>query len=144
MNDDGTTTRYMLGVWDDDGYYKKFKTLGAKKYAYIAAEKNKKTGKIEDVLHVTVSGLSKSKGAAELARGNGLDDFKIGKIFTDSGRTVSYFNESDVHTIKVRDYTGKDCEFTTASNIAIVDTTYTLGISDEYAAVLDSRINFSE
>lgn len=144
VNDDGTTTRYTLGVWDDDGYYKRFKTLGAKKYAYIADEKNKKTGKIEEVLHVTVSGLSKTKGAAELARGNGLDDFKIGKIFTDSGRTVSYFNESDVHTIKVKDYTGKDCEFTTASNIAIVDTTYTLGISDEYAAVLGSCINFSE
>lgn len=144
VNDDGTTTRYTLGVWDDDGYYKKFKTLGAKKYAYIAEEKNKKTGKIEDVLHVTVSGLSKSKGAAELKRRNGLDDFKIGKIFTDSGRTVSYFNESNIHTIKVKDYTGKECEFTTASNIAIVDTTYTLGISDEYAAVLGSCINFSE
>ena len=144
LNEDGSTTRYTLGLWDDDGYYKKFKTLGAKKYAYIAPEKNKKTGKIEDVLHVTVSGLSKEKGAAELARGNGLDDFKIGKIFTDSGRTVSYFNERDVHTIKVVDCYGKECEFTTASNIAIVDTTYTLGISDEYAAVLGSCINFSE
>jgi len=144
LNDDGTTTRYILGVWDDDGHYKKFKTLGAKKYAYIASEKNKKTGKTEDVLHVTVSGLSKSKGAAELARGNGLADFQIGKIFTDSGRTVSYFNESDVHTIKVVDYNGKESEFTTSSNIAIVDTTYTLGISDEYAAVLGSCINFLE
>jgi hypothetical protein len=145
LNDDGTTTRYTLGVWDDDGFYKKFKTLGAKKYAYISDDKNKKTGEIKkDVLHVTVSGLSKDKGAAELARGNGLDDFKIGKIFTDSGRTVSYFNERDVHTIKVVDYYGKECEFTTASNIAIVDTTYTLGISDEYAAVLGSCINFSE
>lgn len=144
LNEDGSITRYTLGLWDDDGHYKKFKTLGAKKYAYIAPEKNKKTGKIEDVLHVTVSGLSKEKGAAELARGNGLDDFKIGKIFINSGRTVSYFNERDVHTIKVVDCYGKECEFTTASNIAIVDTTYTLGISDEYAAVLGSCINFSE
>lgn len=144
LNEDGSITRYTLGLWDDDGHYKKFKTLGAKKYAYIAPEKNKKTGKIEDVLHVTVSGLSKEKGAAELARGNGLDDFKIGKIFIDSGRTVSYFNERDVHTIKVVDCYGKECEFTTASNIAIVNTTYTLGISDEYAAVLGSCINFSE
>lgn len=145
INDDGSTTRYTLGVWDDDGYYKKFKTLGAKKYAYISDDKNKKTGEIKkDVLHVTVSGLSKDKGAAELARGNGLDDFKIGKIFTDSGRTVSYFNESDIRRIKVKDYTGEECEFTTASNIAIVDTTYTLGVSDEYAAVLGSCINFSE
>ena len=45
-NDDGTVTRYYLGVWDDDGYYKKFKTLGAKKYAYISDDKNKKTGEI--------------------------------------------------------------------------------------------------
>ncbi len=144
VNEDGSTTRYTLGLWDDDGHYKKFKTLGAKKYAYIVSKKNKKTGKIEDVLHVTVSGLSKSKGAAELACGNGLADFKIGKIFTNSGRTVSYFNESDVHTIKVVDCYGKECEFITASNIAIVDTTYTLGLSDEYAAVLGACIKFFE
>lgn len=135
VNDDGTITRYTLGVWDDDGFYKKFKTLGAKKYAYID-EKNE--------LHVTVSGLSKKRGAAELAHGKGLADFMIGKVFIDSGRTVSYFNESDVHTIKVADCDGKESEFTTASNIAIVDTTYTLGISDEYAAVLGSCINFAE
>ena len=144
VNEDGSTTRYTLGAWDDDGHYKKFKTLGAKKYAYIAPEKNKKTGKIEDVLHVTVSGLSKSKGAAELARRNGLADFVIGKVFVDSGRTVSYFNESHIHTIKVLDCNGNESEFMTASNIAIVDTTYTLGVSDEYAAVLGSCINFSE
>lgn len=136
LNEDGSITRYTLGLWDDDGYYKKFKTLGAKKYAYIAPEKNKKTGKIEDVLHVTVSGLSKEKGAAELKRGNGIADFKIGKLFTDSGRTVSYFNESNIHSITITDYTGKVSTFTTASNIAIVDTTYTLGITDEYSEII--------
>lgn len=87
-------------------------------------------------MHVTVSGLSKEKGAAELERGNGIADFKIGKLFTDSGRTVSYFNESNIHSITITDYTGKDSTFTTASNIAIVDTTYTLGITDEYSEII--------
>lgn len=137
QNEDGTTTRYYLGVWDDDGFYKKFKTLGAKKYAYISDDKDKKTGEIrKDVLHVTVSGLSKQKGAAELERGNGIADFKIGKLFTDSGRTVSYFNESNIHSITITDYIGKESTFTTASNIAIVDTTYTLGITDEYSEII--------
>lgn len=128
QNEDGTATRFYLGIWDDDGNYKKFKTLGAKKYAYIDSKDNK--------LHVTVSGLSKQKGAAELERGNGIADFKIGKLFTDSGRTVSYFNESNIHSITITDYIGKESTFTTASNIAIVDTSYTLGITDEYSEII--------
>lgn len=128
QNEDGTVTRFYLGIWDDDGNYKKFKTLGAKKYAYIDSKDNK--------LHVTVSGLSKQKGAEELERGNGISDFKIGKLFTDSGRTVSYFNESSIHSITITDYIGKKSTFTTASNIAIIDTTYTLGITDEYSEII--------
>lgn len=114
---------YTLGIWDDDGEYQTFITLGAKKYAYTDQE-----GKI----HVTVSGLGKRDAAAELEAGKGLDDFRIGKVFTRSGRTVAQYNEHlGRHTINVN---GED--IVSYSNIAIVPTTYTLGVTSTMLAQL--------
>lgn len=114
---------YTLGIWDDDGSYQTFITLGAKKYAYTDQE-----GKI----HVTVSGLGKRDAAAELEAGKGLDDFRIGKVFTHSGRTVAQYNEHlGRHIINVN---GE--EIISYSNIAIVPTTYTLGVTSTMLAQL--------
>lgn len=123
---------FMLGQFDSENQkgktycYDEFITLGAKKYAY----------KINGKIGVTVSGLEKRKGAEELERGNGLKDFKNGKVFIDSGRTVAYFNNMPIHKIKV-----KNVEIETASNIAIVDTTYTLGITDTMLDIIDLERN---
>lgn len=114
---------YTIGIWDDDGDYQTFITLGAKKYAYTDQE-----GKI----HVTVSGLGKREAAAELEAGKGLDDFRIGKVFTHSGRTVAQYNEHlGRHIINVN---GED--IVSYSNIAIVPTTYTLGVTSTMLAQL--------
>ena len=119
---------FMLGQFDSENQkgkayaYDKFITLGAKKYAY---EINGKIG-------VTVSGLDKKKGAAELSAGRGLLDFINGKVFNDSGRTVAYFNTMPIHEINVN-----GCSIITGSNIAIVDTTYTLGITDTMLNIID-------
>lgn len=112
--------RYYLGVFEDDGNYHRFKTLGAKKYAY------------EDDygFHITVSGMDKEKGAKQIGS---IDNFEItGKPLEDIGRTTAYYNESEIHEITVNGDT-----FLTASNVAIVDTTYTLGITAEYAGILE-------
>lgn len=45
-----------LGVWDFEGDYEKFKTLGAKRYMYVQ----------KDVLHITIAGVGKSAGAEYL------------------------------------------------------------------------------
>lgn len=121
-SDDGKN--YTLGLWDDDGDYDTYITLGAKKYAY-----EDKSG-----IHVTVSGLGKKEAAKELTEGRGLDDFRVGKVFTHSGRTVAQYNEHlGKHTIVVN---GEDVE--TYSNIAIVPTTYTLGITATmYAQIME-------
>lgn len=114
---------YTLGIWDDDGDYQTFITLGAKKYAYTDQEGH---------IHVTVSGLGKRDAAAELEAGKGLDDFRIGKVFTHSGRTVAQYNEHlGRHIINVN---GE--EIVSYSNIAIVSTTYTLGVTSTMLAQL--------
>lgn len=111
--------RYYLGIWDFDGYYKKFITLGAKKYAYVD-RKNK--------LHTTVSGMSKKLGAK--AVGN-IYNFRIGKVYHDIGRTTAYYNDMPPQQITV-----DDCTFLSASNIGIVDTTYELGVTNEYWEII--------
>lgn len=111
--------RYYLGIWDFDGHYKKFKTLGAKKYCYVNDD---------DSFHITVSGMSKNKGAKAVGT---IDNFLIGKEYKDIGRTTSWYNEEKPHYISI-----DNCEFITASNIGIMETTYTLGITNEYAELI--------
>lgn len=121
----GKTTH--LGKWEDDGEYSKFVTLGAKKYAYISTDE-------PDEIHITVAGLNKIKGANYLKTHGGLEAFKVGTTVPagDAGRTTAYYNDIDEpYTLTVNNFS-----FTTASNIAIVETSYTFGISDEYAEYL--------
>ena len=107
--------RYYMGIFDKEKGYDEFITLGAKKYAFL---QNGKLG-------ITVSGLSKKKGAEELEKKGGLRRFQRNEVFYNSGRTIAQYNSAEVHDITVN-----GCTFSTASNLAIVDTTYTLGISD--------------
>lgn len=126
---------YMM-VWDHDAHYIRFKTLGAKKYVY---EIRNKEDKIE--FHITISGVNKKKGAKAIGS---IERFEVSQFGTalgkleDVGRTVSYYNESDVKRITYNADT-----FTTASNCAIIDTTYELGITDTYYEVLRNYFDIS-
>lgn len=113
--------KYYLGVYDFEGTYQQFKTLGAKKYAFL---KNDKYG-------IAVSGLSKIKGAKELEK-NGLEFFKNGSVFYDSGRTTVKFNNDKIHYLQI----GND-KIINGSNVVILDTTYTLGISNTMLDIID-------
>lgn len=114
--------RFYMGIFDKEKGYDEFITLGAKKYAFL---QNGKLG-------ITVSGLSKKKGAEELAKKGGLRRFQRNEVFYNSGRTIAQYNSAEVHDITV-----DGCTFSTASNLAIVDTTYTLGITDTMLDIIE-------
>ena len=114
--------RYYMGIFDKENGYDEFITLGAKKYAFL---QNGKLG-------ITVSGLSKKKGAEELEKKGGLRRFQRNEVFYNSGRTIAQYNSARVHDITV-----DGCTFSTASNLAIVDTTYTLGITDTMLDIIE-------
>ena len=117
--------RYYLGVWEDDGRYREFRTWGAKKYAYTD-----KKG-----FHITVAGMSKKKGAERIGS---IENFKItGVPLNDVGRQVAYYVEDKPHYMT---YNGS--KFLTASSLALFDTTYTLGVSNTFRELLEK--NFSE
>ena len=114
--------KYFLGLYDKEKGYDEFVTLGAKKYAF------KQTNKIG----ITVAGLNKKSGAQELERKGGLSNFKIGTEFIDSGRKTVYYNDDKKHFLTVQ-----GCQIENASNIALVDTTYTLGMTDVMLSILN-------
>lgn len=105
---------YYLGVWETEKEAELFKTLGAKKYC----------GVYDGKLKITVSGMNKEKGAKEVGT---IENFKLGETYHNVGRTVSFYNDCKKHYINVN---GE--KFLTASNIGVVDTTYTLGVTSEY------------
>lgn len=114
--------KYFLGLFDKEKGYDEFVTLGAKKYAF---NQNGKIG-------ITVAGLNKKSGAKELELKGGLSNFKIGTEFIDSGRKTVYYNDDKKHFLIVQ-----GCKIENASNIALVDTTYTLGMTDVMLSILN-------
>lgn len=116
--------RYYMGVYEHENAkpIKDFVTLGAKKYAYTD----------EKGFHITISGVEKKKGAKEMGA---VENFKPGFIFKEAGGLTLYYVESDIHTITI-----DGCTFTTASNVGMVESTYELGITGEYAEVIGYNI----
>lgn len=137
--------KYIMGLWDFEGSYM-LKTLGAKKYATVKDHK----------ITTTVAGLGKAYGAEALEDyaikefaacrcdtdniyRTALEGFKIGAVFDPAGRTTAYYNDEKEKQITVNGET-----FTSGSNIAIVDTTYTLGVTDEYWELIQNAAQLAE
>jgi len=115
--------RYYIGLYDreNDEPYLNFKTLGAKKYAYTEADGS---------FHITVSGVQKKIGAAEMGS---IENFRPGFVFKEAGGLTLYYNDDELgcHMTTIE---GES--FMTASNIGMVDSTYELGITSEYAELI--------
>lgn len=109
-----------LGEWEFEGNYDRFCTLGAKKYAY----------EVDGKVKTTIAGVSKKAGA-EFFQKKGLENFKAGVEVTESGHLVAYYNDDEIHKITV-----DHCTFTTSSNVALVNGSYTLGVTGEYCDLL--------
>lgn len=118
---------HTIGLFDFDGFYKEFKTLGAKKYAYIDKDNN---------IHITVSGVPK-KGAAALKN---LDEFSNDFVFEYkyTGKNLIVYND-DQQEFNLTDYAGKKYAVKDRYGICIIPTTYKLGISDDYANLISDE-----
>jgi len=122
--DDPKGNRHYMGVYEAEEDMIEFKTLGAKKYAYRTED-----GK----LHITISGVNKQKGAVELEAAGGLDAFREGMVFKSSGKTeVKYFDTDTAYG----DYSVDGHTIHIGKNVTILDTTYTVGLTDEYKTLL--------
>lgn len=116
---------HYMGVYENDGEYNQFETMGAKKYVYTD-----KKG-----LHATIAGVNKKKAPLELQK---IENFKEGFKFTIAGGTESVYNDIDYGT-----YTVGNREIEITKNLYIKNSTYTLGYGKEYIELLkDIHLNY--
>ena len=108
-----------------DGIYKRFSTLGAKKYVYIDTD---------DKLHITIAGVDKKKGAAELMEHGGIEAFREGFVFRKGGGTEIVYNDNP--QLPDLEIDGHKLHIT--SNAVIRESTYTLGLTEEYRRIIES------
>jgi len=122
----------VLGILEEDGIYKRFKTNGAKKYAY-----EDKEGK----LHITIAGVNKVIGAEELAEAGGLTAMEDGFTFKKGGGTESVYNDKNLGLVKV-----KEGKIDITSNIFIRNSEYTLGSTADYISLLTNvkKLKYSD
>lgn len=128
MPKDNKGIKHILGVFEEDGNYKEFITQGAKKYAYIDSKDNK--------IHITVSGVPKS-GAIALKK---LEDFKPDFVFEykyTNKNLIAYCEE--MQDFMLTDYLGNKELITEKYGCCLLPTTYSLGISEEYAELISDE-----
>lgn len=127
---DANGKRHYMGVYEQEDGYKDFKTLGAKKYAFI------KQGK--DKVETTIAGVSKRLGGQELQANGGLKAFTEGFVFSLAGGTESIYN--DRTPIEVKMIHGHRVEM--GPNICIAPSTYRVGLTDDYRRILEEISTF--
>ena len=125
-----------LGVWDYEGKYKYFKTLGAKRYMYY-----------DDDLHITIAGLSKSQGVdyiksqCESVKGM-FDFFNTNMSIPASGtgkKTHTYID--DYKEYEITDYLGNTSLIKSESSIHLSECEFTLSLSQEYERFLSMFVD---
>lgn len=130
-----------LGVWDlDDGFYTRFKTLGAKRYMV------EEDGKI----NITVSGVNKFKAIPYLyevykdhdsifnAFEDGLEIPAAYKDMNPSGKsTLTYLDTESFSTLT--DYTGNTMEIHTLSGVHMENASYQMSLSEVFIEFLRGK-----
>ena len=126
-----------LGVWDDDGFYTYFKTLGAKRYVLV------ENGKFK----TTIAGLGKKAGANYLLKISDGDplkamkNFKIG-LFVPAGETGknthTYIDDEFIGNIT--DYQGVTHETESLSSVHLEPASFKMTISKTFAEFLADMV----
>lgn len=119
----------LIGVWDFEGVYTKFKTLGAKRYIY------EQDGK----LHITIAGLSKSNGVEYMLKACNNNIDKVFEMFNDNLYIPPEYTGKNTHTYidtemteTITDYQGHTETVYSPSSVHLSECDFTLSISRQY------------
>lgn len=129
----------QLGIWDFDGLYKKFKTLGAKRYMLLYAD-DSRNGDTAGKYSLTVSGLNKKITLPYLLDKYGDNAFNAfdNELYIPAGytgkKTHTYID--DPQSGKLKDYQGNIADYMEYSSIHLGESDYSLSISQEYIKFL--------
>lgn len=136
-----------IGVWEYEGKYKRFKTLGAKRYMFERYEKDINVKKGRGRYSLTVAGLNKKKGCDYLV--DKYEDPFTGFTHnldvpsTHSGRLTLTYNDDGCEGDGV-DYLGNKAHYKEDSFIHMEPSSYKLTMSDQYRAFLNYMFGVQE
>lgn len=119
-----------IGVWDFEGTYRRFKTIGAKRYLV----------ETEDGYELTVAGVNKHKARDYLVKtySDPMDGLDGGLVVPAeySGRLISTYVDEPCQG-SIADYLGNQGEFSELSYIHMEPSEYELTLSSEYKAFIN-------
>ena len=142
----------QIGIWDFDGHYDKFKTLGAKRYMIMhkASEKEKELYPRQvykgNFYNLTVAGLRKDYAIPYL-----LDTYKenIFKYFNENLYIPPEHTGKMTHTYLdfeqkgvITDYQGNTAEYYEKSSLHLENCDYSLSLTDQYIQFLFGIKNY--
>ena len=122
-----------LGVWDYEGVYNIFKTLGAKRYMYYDTD-----------LHITIAGLGKSAGAKWLKTNKGIGgafEFFNNEMYIPSngtGKLTHTYIDSERDGV-LNDYLGCVTEYHEKSGVHLEPAPYDLRLATKFVEFLTER-----
>lgn len=149
-----------LGVWDFDGHYALFKTLGAKRYLVMYSNDIRNKKKNWGKLSMTVAGLSKETALGYLVSQAEKENKNVFDLFSDiaeipddedgkithiykmqipadySGKLTHTYIEEPIHEI-VKDYNDVYAEINEESYVHLEKSPYELKISEDFLRFLD-------
>ena len=113
-----------LGIWDFDGFYTDFKTLGAKRYIF----------RKDDKISITVCGLSKKSGKEFIENQEKPFLFFNDGMHVDcehTGKMTHTYIDREIENV-ITDYLGNTAYYHEKSFIHLEKTDYLLSLSDMY------------
>lgn len=135
--------KHTLGLWDFEGVYTRFKTLGAKRY--IVTKFNKE-GK--EVLEITIAGLPKDNGRDYLLKISNNDFDTVFNKFTnglkvpkeDSGKLTAFYDDETKEGV-IKDYQGHYTKVKSLSSVHLSKASFDMSMSAKYIKLLEMIIN---
>lgn len=132
---DHTGRKALIGVWDYEGTFKRFKTLGAKRYLQETYEGD---------IYLTVAGLSKMNGVNYMKEQAGTNE-KVFELFNDdlyipkdrTGKMTHTYIDTENYFDMV-DYEGKTLQVNTLGGVHLENVDFTLNISKQYAEFINN------
>ena len=131
----------FIGVWDDEGVYDKFKTLGAKRYLTMKGVES-----TEPEYMITLAGSNKKKTMEYLVgTGDPFGNFTDGLSIPpeNSGRLIlTYIDNETLGTVS--DIFGVPYDYHELSSIHMEKSEYNLSMSEEFVRYLEGLHDFGE
>ena len=131
---DSKGKKQIIGQFDYELVYQKFKTLGAKRYLYM----------VDNKVNLTVSGLNKEKAipyleSIALDKKTSIFDLFNDELYVSGEATGKLLHTyiDDMKDLYVKDYLGISDHIISLSSIHLEPTSYSLSLADKYKRYLD-------